>query len=146
MKYRIKHKPSGLYVKPIDVHSDANLVTKEWARIYDSEKIYSTVVGKMYYKGGLRVEGEERIIYIDDRDEFEKEYVSSKTDPHIFVARDKSGGLFCFPDKPIKDEESGQYKCSEYGLFIPIQDNKIFRSITWETGPKILLLKDVIEC
>ena len=78
--------------------------------------------------------------------EFEKEYVTCDCEslPHIFVARDKNGDLYCFPDKPEKDETLGQYKGC--GFFIPLIDNEIFKGITWETGPKILILKDVIEC
>lgn len=163
MKYRIKHKPSGLYVKPIDARSYANLTTKERAKIYDNEKIYSTVVGKMYNRGtkkddgswysglyaegGLYADGKKDRVYIKNKNEFVKEYITSafyESLPHIFVARDKNGELYCFPEKPEKDENLGQYKGC--GFFIPLRDNEIFKEITWETGPKILLLKDVVEC
>ena len=159
-EYRIKHKPTGLYLKPIDGSSYTNLTTKEFGKIYSNEKAFNYVVGQMYNKGtkkddcyygtdwysGLYAEGKKDKVYIKNKNEFEKEYVTCDCEslPHIFVARDKNGDLYCFPDKPEKDETLGQYKGC--GFFIPLIDNEIFKGITWETGPKILILKDVIEC
>lgn len=50
-EYIIKHKPTGLYVKPITSNSYVNLTTKDKAKVYDNLKTFNNVVGKLYWKG-----------------------------------------------------------------------------------------------
>lgn len=156
-KYRIKHKPSGYYVKPCTYGHWDNLTTKENAKIYETERAFSIVVGGLYYKGreveglayqGLSVEEDGTpSIYVKSRDEFVKEYIDPidyKSVPHFFIARDKSGILYCYTELPEKNEEAGEYSCGVC-TSIPIEDCDMFKNITWETGPQILVFGEVIK-
>lgn len=154
--YRIKHKPTGLYVKPITSNSYVNLTTKDKAKIYDNPKAFNNVVGRLYWRGrkpetgddwyyGLYQEGKKDKIYIETKNEFEIEYIDSKAspDPRLYIARDKSGVLFGFTEEPEKDEENGEWLCS--GFFMPLMDNDLYKNVTWESGPSLILINNVIK-
>ena len=158
-KFRIKHKPTGLYVKPITSNSYVNLTTKDNAKVYDNLKAFNNVVGRLYSKGkkldltitsddwyyGLYKEGSTEKIYIEDKKEFEIEYLDPKnnTEPQLYIARDKSGVLFGFTEEPEKDEETGGWLCS--GFFMPLIDNDLYKDVTWESGPNLILINNVIK-
>ena len=158
-EYIIKHKPTGLYVKPITSNSYVNLTTKDKAKVYDNLKTFNNVVGKLYSKGrkpestitgsewyyGLYQEGSTEKIYIKNKEEFEIEYLNPKssTGPRLYIARDKSGVLFGFTEEPEKDEETGSWLCS--GFFMPMMDDDLYKNVTWESGPSLILINNVIK-
>lgn len=70
----------------------------------------------------------------------------------MWIARDKNGELYLYPQKPIKNEEWGVYSenTEAEGIFMIgrdvmysfIQlDANLYPEVTWENSPKELVIK-----
>ena len=52
----------------------------------------------------------------------------------LWIARNKSGALFLYGEKPIKAEEWGEFAYVS-GRYIHLK-NKLFPEVTWENSPR----------
>ena len=61
----------------------------------------------------------------------------------MFVARDKSGLLFCYKDKPIKLEKIGIFSQGDSNNYMIGINKDDFKEVTWENSPQ--MVKFVID-